>query len=109
MQPYDLLAPRLKRLSVSTGLQFIYSAIGKERGSVYVHCRRGRVRCVMMCTAFIMVWCHLDPLAAESLVILHSWPANNVDPVACIVLTRDVLSRVELCACWRCAARRLQF
>ena len=43
---------------------------GRERRSgVYVHCRRGRVRCVMMCTAFVMVTSGLDLLGAEGQVI----------------------------------------
>jgi len=43
---------------------------GRERRSgIYVHCRRGRVRCVMMCTAFVMVTSELDLRGAEGQVI----------------------------------------
>ena len=41
----------------------------ERRGGVYVHCRRGRVRCVMMCTAFVMVTSGLDLLGAEGHVL----------------------------------------
>ena len=43
---------------------------GRERRSgVYVHCRRGRVRCMMMCTAFVMVTSGIDLVMAEAQVI----------------------------------------
>ena len=40
----------------------------RARAYISIYSRRGRVRCVMMCTAIMMVFCRLDYLAAEALV-----------------------------------------
>mmetsp|Transcript_12415 Transcript_12415/g.43215 ORF Transcript_12415/g.43215 Transcript_12415/m.43215 type:complete len:88 (-) Transcript_12415:894-1157(-) len=39
----------LTLLQLVNGIKFINSIIQMRGGSIYVHCRLGRVRCVMLC------------------------------------------------------------
>ena len=73
-KPYTLnpKPDTMSNAQIRQGVQFISTALEREKrgpASVYVHCRRGRVRCVMMCTAFLMVTFKLTPIDAEALVL----------------------------------------
>jgi len=42
-------------LQLVNGIKFIRSIVQMRAGSIYVHCRLGRVRCVMLCVGYLMV------------------------------------------------------
>jgi len=51
------------------GIRFLRLITDSRCGTVYVHCRAGRVRCVMLCVAFAMATQGLDPQEAEEAVL----------------------------------------
>mmetsp|Transcript_50726 Transcript_50726/g.101343 ORF Transcript_50726/g.101343 Transcript_50726/m.101343 type:complete len:293 (+) Transcript_50726:39-917(+) len=50
------------------GIRFLRVMVEARCGTVYVHCRLGRVRCVMLATAYLMAVQGLDPCEAEEVV-----------------------------------------
>lgn len=51
------------------GVRFLRLITEIRLGRVYVHCRLGRVRCVMLTCAFVMAVHGLDPAEAEDCVL----------------------------------------